>query len=473
MVTNIWQQLTLSRFSPHQWGQGSYLHRLVGLMAPFTPASVLWPWGEPVATLLVALVFLSAPFTSTTMVGAFMALCGAWWLLLTLGDRSGWGLTPIHLLLFLYWIISAIATGVSPVRGAAVAGLFKLTVNLFLFLLAARVLRSRPWLNRLLTLIMLVGLLVSCYGIKQQWDGVEQLATWNDPSSDLAQATRVYSFLGNPNLLAAYLLPMLALSIAAVFIWRGWLCQLLAVLMVVSHLACLFFTQSRGGWLGAVAVLVTFVALSYIWWQPYLSPFWQTWLLPTAIAVLTVVVLVALVGIAPLRLRIVSIFAGRSDSSNNFRINVWEGVKSMIWDRPLLGIGPGNSAFNKIYPLYMRPKYTALSAYSIYLEILVETGILGFTTMIWLMTVTFSEGLALLRSFRNQLDRQGLWVLAAIAAMVGLMVHGFVDTVWYRPPISSLWWLMMALIASQWANYLTKKEQSPENELTLYSSSPN
>jgi putative inorganic carbon (HCO3(-)) transporter len=97
----------------------------------------------------------------------------------------------------------------------------------------------------------------------------------------------------------------------------------------------------------------------------------------------------------------------------------------------------------------------------------------GFTTMTWLMTVTFSEGLALLQSFRNQLDRQGLWVLAAIAAMVGLMVHGFVDTVWYRPPISSLWWLMMALIASQWANYLTKKEQSPENELTLSSPSPN
>jgi len=46
--------------------------------------------------------------------------------------------------------------------------------------------------------------------------------------------------------------------------------------------------------------------------------------------------------------------AGRADSSNNFRINVWAAVVEMIRDRPILGIGPGNTAFNKIYPLYQR-----------------------------------------------------------------------------------------------------------------------
>jgi len=38
----------------------------------------------------------------------------------------------------------------------------------------------------------------------------------------------------------------------------------------------------------------------------------------------------------------------------------------MILDRPIIGIGPGHDAFNKIYPLYQLPAL-ALSAYSIFL----------------------------------------------------------------------------------------------------------
>ena len=40
----------------------------------------------------------------------------------------------------------------------------------------------------------------------------------------------------------------------------------------------------------------------------------------------------------------------------------------MIQARPWIGIGPGNSAFNLIYPLYQQPGYTALSAYSVPLD---------------------------------------------------------------------------------------------------------
>jgi len=32
------------------------------------------------------------------------------------------------------------------------------------------------------------------------------------------------------------------------------------------------------------------------------------------------------------------------------------------------------------------------------------------------------------------------------------MTHGFVDTVWYRPEVNMLWWLMVAIIASFYNN---------------------
>ncbi|MEL7510458.1 MAG: O-antigen ligase family protein, partial [Cyanobacteria bacterium J06554_1] len=99
--------------------------------------------------------------------------------------------------------------------------------------------------------------------------------------------------------------------------------------------------------------------------------------------------------------------AGREDSSNNFRINVWEGAMDMIRARPVIGIGPGNEAFNKIYPLYQRPRYTALSAYSVFLETLVEAGFIGFTAFLWMLGTTFYQGIQQLRRLRMDMDGQG------------------------------------------------------------------
>jgi putative inorganic carbon (HCO3(-)) transporter len=33
--------------------------------------------------------------------------------------------------------------------------------------------------------------------------------------------------------------------------------------------------------------------------------------------------------------------------------------------------------------------------------------------------------------------------------MAGILAHGFFDTVWYRPQVSTLWWLVLGLIASR------------------------
>lgn len=76
-----------------------------------------------------------------------------------------------------------------------------------------------------------MSLVVSIYGVRQKFFGAAQLATWVDPESPLSKNTRVYSYLGNPNLLAGYLLPAVILSFVAVFAWRGWLRKGLAITM--------------------------------------------------------------------------------------------------------------------------------------------------------------------------------------------------------------------------------------------------
>jgi putative inorganic carbon (hco3(-)) transporter len=449
-MISTWQHLTLTHLSAQQWMQSSYLHYLIGALKSWRQGSWLMQWAEPLGGLLVMVTFGLAPFVSTTLIGILLLACAGFWILLTLADdvEPGSVITPIHLIVILYWGIAVVATAVSPVRAAALQGLTKLSLYLLLFVLMARVLRIPRIRSSLITVYLLTALLVSVVGLRQWFFGADALATWVDPESSLAGTTRVYSFLGNPNLLAGYLLPAVIFSAAAFFAWKRWLPKALALVMWLCNALCLVLTFSRGGWIGFVLACFCMLMLLVHWFSVYLPRFWRRLALPVVLGGSIAVVLFAVIAIEPLRDRVMTIFSGREDSSNNFRINVWMAVLEMIKDRPILGIGPGNEAFNRVYPQYQATGFTALSAYSIFLEVAVETGLIGLSCFIWILLVTFNQCWVQLQRLRKIGSSEGFWLMAAGASMVGMLAHGLVDTVWYRPQVSMLWWLMIAIVTS-------------------------
>jgi putative inorganic carbon (HCO3(-)) transporter len=460
-MNSVWQQLTLTHLPLHEWSKASYLGHWFGLLrkqlSRWRQSSVLMQYADLIGTLIAAAVYGLAPFVADSPFGNILLLpplvaCAAFWLLLTLTDESGYGFTPIHVLVFLYWGVSVVSTVLSPVRSQAMEGLLKLTLYIMMFALLARVLRSPRLRSLLITSYLHIALIVSVVGVRQWFFGAKALATWVDAESPLAKTTRVYSFLGNPNLLAAYLLPACIFSAVAIFAWKGWIPKALAVVMTLVNSACLVLTFSRGGWLGFVAAGFVLMMLLVHWWSIHWPRFWRVWALPLLLGLSATLLVGAVMTVEPLRERVGSIFAGREDSSNNFRLNVWAAVQEMIRDRPILGIGPGNDAFNAVYPRYQRTGYTALSAYSIFLEILVETGIVGLACFLWLLLVLVHHGWAGLQRLRKVSDREGFWLIAALATLAGMLVHGLVDTVWYRPQISTLWWMTIAIVASYYSN---------------------
>ncbi len=442
------QLLLLNRFALHQWREVSVLHRLLGFVRQWRQGSWLLQWADVIALVLVVLLFGLAPYVSTTLLGLLMGACGAFWALLTLSDEAGEGMTPVHIVVVAFWGVMAIATALSPVKMAALTGLIKLTLNVMLFFLMARVMRKAPLRTTVITFYLFTTLIVSVYGMRQWFFGAAALATWVDPTSNLSGVTRVYSYLGNPNLLAGYLLPGVLFSAAALFAWPRWGPKLLAGVALVLNGTCLVLTFSRGGWMAMVVGLAVFALLCVQFWSQQFPPFWRRWALPLLLGVGATVVVLAVLMVPPLRERVLTVFLGRRDSSNNFRINVWMAVVKMIRDRPILGIGPGNNAFNLVYPLYQQPRFSALSAYSIFLETLVEAGIVGLTAFLWLLTVTLNQGWRWLQRLRETQDIAAYWLMAALGTMGGLLTQGLVDTIWYRPQVSSLWWLCLALIAS-------------------------
>ncbi|MFM1813084.1 MAG: hypothetical protein RLZZ336_2022, partial [Cyanobacteriota bacterium] len=115
----------------------------------------------------------------------------------------------------------------------------------------------------------------------------------------------------------------------------------------------------------------------------------------------------------------------------------------MIQARPWLGIGPGNTAFNLIYPLYQQPKFNALSAYSIPLEIAVEAGIPGVLVLLGLLTAAVRRGLRLGKGD----SPLALPALASLAIIAGLGVQGLTDTIFFRPEVQLIGWFAMAVLA--------------------------
>lgn len=448
-MNSVWQQVMLATLPLQQWRQVSYIYRFVGLVQNWRQQAWLMRHGDAIAALLISVIFALSPFVATNLIGWVLASCILFWILLTVSDddrRAGF--TPIHLLVMLFWGVAATAAALSPVKRLAFAGLGKLSLYLMFFILMARVLRSPKLRSFCITVFLLVALLVSSYGIQQAIYGADSLATWVDPESPLAQSTRVYSFLGNPNLLAGYLMPAVWLSFSAILVWKRWLPKILAILMFGINTACLLLTQSRGGWIGLVISALAMIVLLRYWWSPFLPKFWRRWGLLLLFAGVAGALVLGYLFVTPFRYRIGSMFAGSGDSSNAFRMNVWRSVITMIRDRPILGFGPGDLVFKHVYPLYSQARFSALSAYSVLLEIAVESGVIGLTTFLWLLMVTFNQGYLQLRRVRKLGDRDGFWLMGAIATMMGMLGHGLVDTVWYRPEVSVLWWLSVALIAS-------------------------
>ena len=393
---------------------------------------------------LLTLLLAGLPFFTRTGLTLLIAASGGLWLLWSLVSPPE-RIRPIGGWLLLFLGIAALATGFSPVPAAAAKGLIKLLGYLGIYALASKLLLNNGrWWDRLLAGLLCGGLCSSVLALRQLYSNAEELARWADPNSITEGTIRIYGPLGNPNLLAGYLLALLPLAAIAVLRWRGLGQRLFALSTLGLAGSAIVLTYSRGGWVGLMVGLAVLVLLLLLRSTREWPALWRR-LAPVIILLLGAALLaIAVTKVEPIRTRVSSLLAGRGDSSNNFRINVWLASIEMIQDRPWIGIGPGNNAFNSIYPLYQQPKFNALSAYSVPLEILVETGITGLFACLGLLQSCLRQGLQGLRIHEPAAGA----ALASLAAIAGLLGQGIADTIFFRPEVQIIGWYCLATLTS-------------------------
>jgi putative inorganic carbon (HCO3(-)) transporter len=419
------------------------LLRWQGLLAA-GPAGPITDRLVPISgVVLCALMAGLALFTRSGMSLMILA-CSLLWLLLALRRPAG-AIGGINAWILAILAIALLATGFSPVPSAALKGLLKLASYVAVYALMHEVLRTAPrWWDRIVAALMAGSLLTSVIGLRQLYEDTDALARWSDPNSVAKGTVRIYSTLDNPNLLAGYLLPILPLAVVVLLRWRRPLPRLFAITTLATGTAALVLTYSRGAWMGLVAAAAVLAVLLALRTTRSWPPLWRK-VIPVVVLLGGASLLAVLVWqVEPLRVRVLSLVAGREDSSNNFRINVWLAALDMIQARPWLGIGPGNDAFNLIYPLYAQPRFSALSAYSIPLELAVEAGIPGLLAGVGLVVASLRQGLQVWRG-------DGPWALPAmgmLAVIAGLWVQGLTDTIFFRPEVQLTGWFCLATLAA-------------------------
>ena len=400
---------------------------------------------ELIAGLMLCALMAWLPQISRAGLTLLITASGLLWLLWALRTRPG-PLGAINGWLLAVLAVAVVATGFSPVPLAAFKGLMKLVSYLGVYALMRQLLASAPiWWDRITGAVLAGSLLTSVIGIRQLYgDAGGALARWSDANSVARGTVRIYSSLDNPNLLGGYLLPILPLAAVALLRWQGWPRRLFALLSFGLGVVALVLTYSRGAWMGMVVSLALLGLVFTLRHTRSWPPLWRR-LLPIVLLGGGALVLVVLITqVEPLRVRVLSLVAGREDSSNNFRMNVWASVMEMIRDRPWIGIGPGNTIFNLIYPLYQQPKFNALSAYSIPLEWLVEAGLPGLITGGGLFLTAMGTGL---RQWRAE-GPLVLPSLAAVAAFAGLAIQGLTDTIFFRPEVQLIALFSLATLAA-------------------------
>lgn len=294
-------------------------------------------------------------------------------------------------------------------------------------------------------------------GVFQNFSQVGEISTWQDVSMINPEdvMTRVYGLLQpyNPNLFGGYLVATLPSLIGCFFLFlieKKFKFAIGALVFALITSASLVLSGCRGAYIGLLAILLSVFGLwgKFIW-QNGKEKFKRIFL--SVMATLAGFLAVVILSVSSIRTRIFSIFVMRQDSSTSFRFNVYQSAFQMAKDNWLLGIGVGNQNFREIYGLYMRTGFDALSSYCVFLEIAVESGIFALIAFLAFLVTFIVKAVKFV--FENKNVKNTIIVATALISVVAIMVHGLVDTIFFRPQVQFVFWTMVAFVSA-----LTKSE---------------
>ena len=330
------------------------------------------------------------------------------------------------IIIFIAVYLVAAVTSFAPVKSFSIWAIYFVFMAVYFVIINS--VNTKKLLNNLLTCFVISGFLVCLYGVAQYLFGWDTTQAWMDEEMFTDIKMRIYSTLGNPNVLGEYILLVLPVSIGLMWTRRSAAAKIVYAGISALMFAALILTFSRGCWIGllvAAAIFITFAA----------GKLWGFGLL--ALPIIPMVLPESIIN------RFMSI-GDMEDSSTSYRVYIWMGTLAMMKDFWISGIGMGQEAFTQVYPFYSYNAIVAPHSHNLFLQILVESGVAGiavFLLVVFLFLRRIMTGYQI-GGKGNQLST----IMTAIAAGVcGFLMQGMFDNCFYNYRVMLVFWCVIAM----------------------------
>ncbi len=275
----------------------------------------------------------------------------------------------------------------------------------------------------ILYVFSIAAIITAIYGLYQYMFGDLYSQAWLDKDMFEDIKMRVYSTFENPNVYGEYLI--LAIPVIAGLLWteKGVLKKLFWLGSLCVTMLALVLTFSRGCWLGiilAIGLLAIMIDRKFV--------------------LLGIVALLFLPFVLPESIinRFLSI-GNMGDSSTSYRVYIWMGTLAMLNDYWFSGIGLGITSFNTIYPIYSYNNISAPHSHNLYLQLVVEFGIVGLIVFFGMLYNFYKETIISICKKKNILTS------SIIAGVSGFMLQSMFDHTWYNYRVVLIFWIIIAL----------------------------
>lgn len=421
-------RLVISLLSGMVFGAVMIISKLYGLALPFAVFGMVLVMYAPV-TGVYAAVFL-APFLPTMLLAGIALWTAVSLLIKSVSDSNfKWKLDGVGICILLFLGVLL----VSSVASFAKIGSLKVWAMYFVFLMFYVVIintvNTKECLYGLLKMFVISGVLVALYGVMQYLFGWTTSNAWIDEEMFEDATMRVYSTLGNPNVLGEYLL--LVLPVAAVYMikykWKELSKWAYGAMFLVLAL-CLVLTQSRGCWIGFMISVVIFVTF-------YEGKWWG--FIPIVLCILPFIVPQTIVD------RIMSV-GNMEDTSTSYRVYIWLGTLGMMKHYWLGGIGMGEAAYAQVYPFFSYNAIAAPHSHNLFLQLLVEAGISGLGVFL-VMQAVFAKKMSDVYRADDKKSINSMLALALGSGVVGFLAQSMFDYTFYNYRVMAVFFMVLAL----------------------------
>jgi len=350
-------------------------------------------------------------FALRTMAAGLLAL----WALEQLASGAELVLSPLYLPVLFFAAVAGAQWLLHRTAYAYMTHTASLTYLAYamLLLVAVQMLRTQEDVKRLAGFLTVCGFLIAIFAVIQSLTSKNEIY-WivpvQGPSFIFGPYVNHNHYAGIMEMLAPF--PLVLSMMEELTPPKRVLLAFAGVIMAGT----IFLSLSRGG-MTAFGCEVVFLA-AVLWWKNASRRSAAIF----AAACLLILMFLLWLGGKSLVERFVSF---KDSASYHTRIQIARDSIPMIKAHPVMGWGLGT--FTTVYPRY-RTFYGEVfvnAAHNDYVEVLTETGTLGFAAVLGFLAVVYARGFRKLRG--SGLDLTQAATLAALLGVTGILVHSFVD----------------------------------------------